>query len=225
MSLGDLYARLRQREASLGYHYRNLVLASRSGATPRQSWRNFTYSGGALFAFKHYDAAAAVINEALRLATTEFNDPSLVYLQHLNLGQIYSKLGRFDEAVAQADIGLRIARSVQDPKSSLKPVANAILKQADIRREAGECRQAVPHYAQAISLYEVMGLDLYRYAAYKGRLLCERALGNEGAVGRDLPTLLGLFEKHRSQIQEGGEPQQFFRRGAGRLRHRRRVRV
>jgi CHAT domain-containing protein/tetratricopeptide (TPR) repeat protein len=210
MGLGDLYARLRQREASLGYHYRNLVLTSHSGVTPRQSWRNYTYSGGALFAFKHYEAAAAVINEALRLATTEFNDPSLVYLQHLNLGQIYSKLGRFDEGVAQADIGLRIARSVQDPKSSLKPVANAILKQADIWREAGECKQALPNYDQAISLYEGMSLDLYRYAAYKGRLLCERTLGDAAAVGRDLPTLLGLFERHRSQIREEENRNSFF---------------
>jgi CHAT domain-containing protein/tetratricopeptide (TPR) repeat protein/anti-sigma-K factor RskA len=210
MSLGDLYARLRQREASLGYHYRNLVLASRSGATPRQSWRNFTYAGGALFAFKHYDAAAALINEALRLATTEFNDPSLAYLQYLNLGQIYSKLGRFDEAIAQAEIGLRTARSVRDPKSGLKPVANATLRQADIWREAGDCRQALPNYDRAIALYEEMNLDLYRYAAYKGRLLCGRALGDAAAVGRDLPTLLGLFEKHRSQIREEENRNSFF---------------
>jgi CHAT domain-containing protein/tetratricopeptide (TPR) repeat protein len=210
MSLGDLYARLRQREASLGHHYRSLVLASRSAASPRQSWRNFTYTGGALFAFKHYDAAAALIDEALRLAKTEFNDPSLVYLQYLNLGQIYSKLGRFEEAVAQAEMGLRIARSVRDSKSSLKPVANAILRQADIRRESGDCAKAVVHYDQAISLYERMELDLYRYAAYKGRLLCGRALGDDAAVGRDLPTLLGLFEKQRTQIREEENRNSFF---------------
>src|SRR6185369_395307 len=117
MSLGDLYARLRQPEASLGYHYRNLVLTANSGATPRQAWRNLTYCGGALFAFKHYDAAATLINEALHRAVTDFNDPSLVYLQHLNLGQIYSKLRQFDAANEQAEIGVNIARSVQDPKS------------------------------------------------------------------------------------------------------------
>ncbi|HEV7374116.1 MAG TPA: CHAT domain-containing protein [Pyrinomonadaceae bacterium] len=210
MGLGDSYSRLRQPEASLGYHYRSLALASRSNATPRQSWRNFTYTGGALFAFKYYDAAAAFISEALRLATTEFNDPSLAYLQYLNLGLIYSKLRRFDDAVAQAEIGLRVARSVRDQKSSQKPIANALLRQADIRRESGDCGQAVAQYDQAISLYEGMELDLYRYAAYKGRLLCERALGDDTAVGRDLPVLLRLFEKQRTQIREEENRNSFF---------------
>ncbi|MEK6337243.1 MAG: CHAT domain-containing protein [Acidobacteriota bacterium] len=210
MSLGELYARLRQPEASLGYHYRNLVLTSGSGATPRQAWRNLTYFGGALFAFKYYDAAATLINEALRRAATEFNDPSLLYLQHLNLGQIYSKLRQFDAANTQAEIGLNIARSVQDPKSRLKPVANAILRQADIWREAGKCDSAVANYDQAISMYEEIELDLYRYAAYKGRLLCVRAQRDETAVGRDLSTLLALFEKQRSQIREEENRNSFF---------------
>jgi CHAT domain-containing protein/tetratricopeptide (TPR) repeat protein len=210
MGLGDVYARLRQPEASLGYHYRSLALASHSNTTPRQSWRNFTYAGGALFAFKHYDAAAAYIHEALQLATTEFKDPSLIYLQHLNLGQIYGKLQRFDEAVAQADLGLRIAQTVQDPKSGQKSVANAVLRQADIWREAGYCGQAITQYDQAISLYKGMELDLYRYASYKGRLLCERALSDGDAVGRDLPVLIGLFEKYRAQIHEEENRNSFF---------------
>jgi len=65
-------------------------------------------------------------------------------------------------------------------------------------------------YDQAISLYEEIGLDLYRYAAYKGRLLCGRALGNNPAVGRDLTTLLALFEKYRSQILEEENRNSFF---------------
>ena len=210
MSLGELYARLRQPDASLGYHYRNLVLASSSGATPRQAWRNLTYFGGALFTFKHYDAAAALINEALRRAVTEFDDPSLLYLQHLNLAQIYSKLRDFDAANAQAEIGLNIAYSVQDPTSRLKPIANATLRQADIWREAGQCDKAIANYDQAIALYEKIELDLYRYAAYKGRLLCNRARGDNTAVGRDLTTLLASFEKQRTQIREEENRNRFF---------------
>jgi CHAT domain-containing protein/Flp pilus assembly protein TadD len=210
MSLGDLYARLRQPEASLGYHYRNLVLASSSDAIPRQTWRNLTYFGTALFAFKYYDAAASVINEAMPLSTTEVTDPSLVYLQHLNLGQIYSRLKQFDGARAEAEIGVGISRSVKDPKSRVKLVANALLRQADIWREAGECSKAVANYDQAISSYEKTKVDLYRYAAYKGRLLCGRDLGDEAAIKRDLSTLLNLFEKQRSQIREEANRNSFF---------------
>jgi len=214
LSLGDLYASLGQSEASLGYHYRNLRLTSTSGATARQAWRNLTYFGGTLYAFKHYDSAQAVINEALTIPRTEFGDPALLYLQYLNLGRIYSKLGRFDEAIAQAEVGLNIAQSVQDPKARRKPVANAVLRQADIRREAGQCEQAIANYNQAIALdaemYEDVKSDVYRYAAYKGRLLCGRALGDDAAVGRDLITVLDLFEKHRSQIREEQNRNSFF---------------
>jgi CHAT domain-containing protein/tetratricopeptide (TPR) repeat protein len=209
MGLGDSYSRLQQQEPSLMYHYRSLLLASRSNTTPRQSWRNFTYAGSALFAFKHYDAAAACINEALLLGAN-VNDPSLAYLQHLNLGLIYSKLGRFEEAYNQAEEGLRLAGSVQDQKSGQKPLANAILRRADIRRDAGDCGRAVPEYDRAISLYESMELDAYRYAARKGRLLCERALGDDAAVGRDLPALLALFTEHRKQIREEENRNSFF---------------
>jgi CHAT domain-containing protein len=210
MNLGTLYASLRQPRLSLGCHYGSLALASQSNATPRQSWRNFTYTAGALFAFKYYAAAAAFTNEALHLARTEFKDPSLAYLQYLNLAQIYSKLRQFNEAVEQADIGLRIARSVQDVQASQKPLGNALLKQADIWRDAGDCGQAVAHYDQAISIYGNMEFDLYRYAAYKGRLLCERALGEDDAVRRDLPILLGLFERSRAQIREEQNRNSFF---------------
>ncbi|HSD46467.1 MAG TPA: CHAT domain-containing protein [Pyrinomonadaceae bacterium] len=210
MSLGELYARLRQREASLGYHYRNLVLASTSGATLRQAWRNLTYFGSALFGFKYYDAAGSLINEALRLQAEGIDDPSLLYVQHLNLAQIYSKLGRFDAANAEAELGLNIARSVEDPKARLKLVANALLRQADIWREGGRCDAALPNYNQAISLYEEQRLELYRYTAYKGRLLCNRSIGDDEAVGRDLTTLLALFEQQRSQIREEENRNSFF---------------
>ena len=214
LSLGDLFANLGQAETSLGYHYRNLRLSSTSGATARQTWRNLTYFGGALYAFKHYDSAQAVINEALSIPRTEFGDPALLYLQYLNLGRIYSKLGRFDEAIAQAQVGLNIAQSVEDPKARRKPVANAVLRQADIRREAGQCEQAIANYNQAIALdaemYEGVKSDVYRYAAYKGRLFCGRALGDDAAVNRDLITVLDLFEKHRSQIREEENRNSFF---------------
>ena len=65
-------------------------------------------------------------------------------------------------------------------------------------------------YNEAISLYEEIELELYRYTAYKGRLLCSRVIGDDAAVGRDLTTLLALFEKHRSQIREEENRNSFF---------------
>ena len=90
------------------------------------------------------------------------------------------------------------------------PVANALLRQADIWREGGKCNQALANYDRAISLYEEINLDFYRYAAYKGRLLCNRIIGDDAAIARDLTTLLAQFEKHRTQIREEENRNSFF---------------
>ncbi|HKC62842.1 MAG TPA: CHAT domain-containing protein, partial [Pyrinomonadaceae bacterium] len=208
--LGNQYTYLRQPQLSLEHYYRSLSLAAQSNTSPRQAWRNFLYTASALFAFKDYEAAAAFANEALRLGEREFNDPSLSYMLHLNLGQIYSKLQRFDEALYQANLGLQLAQSVQDEKASRKFTAAAFLKQAHIWREAGDYDQAIRFYNQAIGLYEQMEFDLYRYTAYKGRLLCSLALKDEEGIQHDLPLILGLSERYRSQIREEQYRNSFF---------------
>lgn len=208
--LGTVYAYLRQPQLSLEYHYRSLSLAAQSGGSPRQTWRNFLYTTAALFDFKYYEAAATFANEAILLGATEFKNPSLNYLLRLKLGQIYSKLQHFDEAIEQANLGLHIARSVPDTTASGLYTAASYLKLADIWREAGNCEQAIDYYNQALGLYEHKEFDLYRYAAYKGRLLCALVLKDEESIRRDLPVLLGLSDHKRSQIREQQYRNSFF---------------
>src|SRR5688572_19353164 len=119
-ALGNEYVYLQQPELSLGYYYRSLSLAAESTSSTRQAWRNLLYTTAALFAFKHYEAAAAFGDEALQLGQKEFNDPSLSYLLHLQLSQIYSRLHRFDDALPQANEGLRVAKLIIDERARQK---------------------------------------------------------------------------------------------------------
>ncbi|MBD0369485.1 MAG: CHAT domain-containing protein [Pyrinomonadaceae bacterium] len=208
--LGSQYENLQQPRLSIEYYYRSISLASQTSASPRQTFRNFLQAASALFTFKRYAAAAAFANEALRLQTTEAGDPTLLYLCHFNLAQIYSKLRRFDEAREHVNLGLQVAGSVQETSARQKITAIALLKQANIWREAGDCVQAVNDYGQVISLYDRMEFGLYRYAAYKGRLLCERTLDDREGMQRDIPALLQLFEESRKQIREEQNRNSFF---------------
>jgi CHAT domain-containing protein len=210
VGLGSEYEDLRQPQLSLDYFYRGLSLAFQGGTPPRQLWRNYSYATSALFTSRHYDAAAAVANEALRLGLRELNDPSLIYLLHLNLGQIYSKLRRFDEALRQANLGLELARSTQDASAGRKFTAKAFLQQGHIWRDAGDYERADYYYNQAIALYSRMEFDLYRYAAYKGRLLCSLALNDEEGIRQNLPLLLQLSERYRHKIREEQNRNSFF---------------
>jgi CHAT domain-containing protein len=208
--LGDEYAELRQPSASLAHFYRGLSLALESNAGLRQSSRNFSYTAAALFAFKYYDAAAAFANEALALGAKELNDPTLSYLMYIYLGRIYGKLQRFNEATQQANLGLQIAQSIQDKTASQKLTANALLHLAHIQREQGSCDQAIRSYDNAINIYEQMEFDLYKYSAYKGRLLCSLDIKDLAGVERDLPTLIGLYERQRTFIREEQNRNSFF---------------
>lgn len=208
--LGAEFADLRQWKPSLGFFYRSLSLAAEAGASPRQASRNFTTAAAALFALKHYGAAAAMCQEALTLDTDESRDPSLNYHLRLNLGRIYIKLRRFEDAVREAELGMQIAQSTQDTTAKRKFMAYAQLQLAEIRREGGYCARALEDYDRAIDLYGEMEFDVYRYAAYKGRLLCSLARSDEANVERDLPHLLQLFELKRAQIREEQNRNSFF---------------
>ena len=208
--LGAEYADLRQWKSSLGFLYRSLSVGADVGVSPRQALRNFTTAAAALFAFKYYGAAAAMCQEALALDAEESRDPSLNYQLRLNLGRIYVKLRRFEDAVREAGIGMHIAQSAQDATAKRKLMAHAQLQLADIQREAGNCDRALEDYDRAIVLYGEMEFDIYRYAAYKGRLLCSLARDDTASVERDLPHLLHLFERKRAQIREEQNRNSFF---------------
>ncbi|HKS26482.1 MAG TPA: CHAT domain-containing protein [Pyrinomonadaceae bacterium] len=210
VGMGSQYANLQQPRLSIECYYRSFYIALQTNSPPRQAMRSFTQAGAALFTFKRYAAAAAFTMEALSLKTSESNDPSLLYEIHFNLAQIYSKLQRFDEALQHVAIGLQIADSMRETEARQKITAITLLKQANIWREAGDCAQALVYYNQGISLYEKMEFNLFRYAAYKGRLLCERTMGDRDGMERDIPALVQLFEESRKQIHEEQNRNTFF---------------
>lgn len=209
-ALGTEYARLHQPNLSLGYFYRSLVLSSESRGSPRQAWRNLTFATSALFSFKYYEAALAVGDESLRLGEREFKDPSLSYLLHLHLAQIYSRLGRFEEGIAEANKGLSVAGSVIEAMSRQKATAGAFLTLAQVYRESNKNEDALRWYGRAIALYDSMKFDLLRYVAYKGRLLASISIGDEATVDQTMPVLLDMFEQYRSKIQQEQYRNSFF---------------
>ena len=208
-SLGNLYAYIRQPELSLGCLYRSLSLAAENNGAPRQAWRNLLYASSVFYTFKYY-AAALVFGQAATDSAADFNDPSLTYLLHLQLAQTYSRLGRSDDASQEADTGMQLAQSVKDEKARRKYTAAAFLKRAQVWQESGRHRDAVGAYNEAIALYDLMNFSFYRYAAYKGRLLCLEAIGDDGAVAVEIPKVLRLFNENRTQIREEQYRNTFF---------------
>lgn len=159
-----------------------------------------------LYALGLNAAAAAYGRESLRLCLEEGRDPATTYITYLHLGLIYAKLRDFAEANRLAREGLRLSQSLGKEAT----VANALLHLAHLNRYAGRCEEALGDYDRAVEIFGRLEESYQRYDAHKGRLLCRLALGDDPAVRRELPEVLGLFENYRPRIAEERNRNSFF---------------
>jgi CHAT domain-containing protein len=205
------YTELGRPEHALDYHQRTLSLAGSAPPSPRQDWRNFTYTAQTFYALKSYDAAAAYEREALRLSLDELRDPALAHLSYTHLGMILAGADRYDEAIGQAAAGLDVARALQNDSASRKMIAYSLLQLGHLTRRAGDCGAALERYDEALKLYDGMEIaKLDGYDAHKGRLLCYVRRGDDSATEAELPRVLEQFEHDRAEIVEEQNRDSFF---------------
>ncbi|HSE19860.1 MAG TPA: CHAT domain-containing protein [Pyrinomonadaceae bacterium] len=205
------YTQLGRPDYALQYHQRTLSIAAAAPSSPRQDWRNFTYTAQTFYTLKQYDAAAAYETEALRLSLEQERDPSYAWDSYTHLGMILAGQKRFDEAIKQATAGLNLARSLQNDSSSRKMIAYSLLKLGHLRRQSGDCNQALESYNEALKTYEGMeisGLDAYD--THKGRLLCYLNGTDDAATEAELARVLDLFELDRARITDQQNRNSFF---------------
>jgi CHAT domain-containing protein/Tfp pilus assembly protein PilF len=197
------YTQLGRPDYALQYHQRVLSIAAVASSSPRQDWRNFTYTAQTFYTLKHYDAAAAYEREALRLGLEQLQDPSFAWDSYTHLGVILAGQKRFDEAVQQATAGLNLARSRQNDQASRKEIAYSLLQLGQMKRQAGDCNGALQNYNEALNTYEGMEISkLDGYKLHKGRLLCYVNGNDDAATEAELALVLELFEQDRANITE-----------------------
>jgi CHAT domain-containing protein len=205
------YTELGRPEHALDYHQRTLAMAVSAAPSPRQDWRNLTYTAQTFYTLKRYDAAAAYEREALRLSRDEQRDPALAHLSYTHLGMILAGMGRYDEAIQQAEAGLALARALQNDPASQKMIAYSLLQLGHLTRQAGDCRAALTRYDEALGLYAGMEISkLDGYDAHKGRLLCDLTAGDDATTEAELLRVLKLFEQSRAEIVEEQNRNSFF---------------
>jgi CHAT domain-containing protein/Tfp pilus assembly protein PilF len=205
------YTELGRPDHALEYHQRTLSIAAAAPVSPRQDWRNFTFTAQTFYTLKRYDAAAAYEREGLRLGLEELQDPSLAWQSYTHLGMIFAGQRRFDEAVKQATAGLNLARSLQNDSASRKMIAYSLLQLGHLTRQAGDCHAALQSYDDALKTYQGMEISkLDGYDAHKGRLLCYMNGNDDAAIETELARVLELFELDRAEIAEEQNRNSFF---------------
>jgi CHAT domain-containing protein len=169
----------------------------------RQMWRTYYTLAQVLNSLHFYSSAIDYQAEALWLASTDLQNPSLLSYSYLQLGPLYGKLGNYTEAVKLVQRGFETSQS-----SGQRATAYALLWLGHLYRQAGDFHQAVAHYNQSIA--QANGIGDLVYDSYKGRLLCYIAQGKYALAKEELQGVLGLAEKYRTKILEERHRNTFF---------------
>jgi len=208
--LGDNYTDLGQPTRALDYDWQSLQLMSRRYTSPRQMWRNDLYTARALVALQRNESASVYGREMLNLAVNEIKEPGVVHFSYVHLSEINRAMRRLDEALRLASESLRVASSIADTAAARKFSAGSLRLIAHIQRQTGLLDEALGSYDKAIDAFQKMQLNLDKYDAHKGRLLCYAALGDRRNFEAELPMVLNEFERYRQKIREEQNRNTFF---------------
>lgn len=207
--LVEYYRTLGNYDEALAYVQRSLPYVVSCPLNAIQVWRHYSIVASALNSAGLSAAAAGYQSESVRRAL-EMGEFSDICISYAHLGLIYARAGAADEALRAGRLAYETARQRADTPTGREMMAYASLQLGHIYRAQGDYRQAVASYDESVAAFHDMELPAQLYQAYKGRLFCRIARGEDALAAVDLEVALGLIEKYRSAIREGDNRNSFF---------------
>lgn len=208
--LAEDYKFLGRLGEALEFNRSSLPLADAYFVSFRQFWRSLNSTTDTLFALRQYAAAEAFEQEALRLATRQFNDPVLIHNTYVRLGQIYTGQQNYPAATQALEMSLEAIRAIGNDQISQKFIGQSVFQIGNVRRQAGDLDAALNYYRQAAQKFDSTEFGLYNYNTRKGMLLCHLLNKDDPAIEQELPVVLNLFEQNRQKIKEEQSLNHFF---------------
>ncbi|HEU4388618.1 MAG TPA: hypothetical protein VFV34_12530, partial [Blastocatellia bacterium] len=203
--LGTAYLKLGDYRQSLACFDRCLVTMRSSWPGVSQTWRTYDALTESLIYQRLYTAAGSYGRAALRLVIEDTGDKKgsqNAFVSYMHLADISEKQGKLEEGITLALMGVEEASAMAEPKSRLVHLTYALLEVADLRRQQGEYGEALSLYNKALEPLRAKDTPALLYDACKRRLLCENAVGDNGAVQADLQTTVRLLEDYRGKIAD-----------------------
>jgi CHAT domain-containing protein/Flp pilus assembly protein TadD len=188
---------------------RSLALLNSCGLDAKQIGQYFSTVAAAFSSAGLNRAAAAYQEEALKTALT-IGHARTISRAYANLGIIYGNLGRYDEALQQANKAYEVAKSLPDENVRKGMMAYSSQRVGDLYLHAGNISTAIKSYTECLDLYKSVDNYYGLYEANKSLLLSYISEGNDLAAGEQLKRTLNLIEEYRSQILEDDNRNNFF---------------
>jgi CHAT domain-containing protein/tetratricopeptide (TPR) repeat protein len=205
--LATLHYFLNDKETSLSFLKREMVIAQEEGASPTQLWPIYINLSLNFSALQLYRAALDYQNEALQLALCSGN-PLLLSRSFQFIGLSFGALRHFDPAFENIRLAYEQGKNLSAERIGQSMMASASLRLGDLYRAYGDQASALAAYEDSSRLYEALEFHHYSYAAHKGKFLSYLAQNNDALAAQELRTVLNLFDKYREKIL--GERQTTF---------------
>jgi CHAT domain-containing protein/tetratricopeptide (TPR) repeat protein len=207
VQLAAVNQELNRNERALSYLSRGIEASNEHAVEPTQRWGVLVQTGFSMTTMQLPTAALFYQREALEVAKT-IDRPLLITRSHGYVGSAYAALKKYSEAEYEVNQALITGESVQETGGQ-EMQANAWQQLGDVLRNAGQCDRALTAYDKSIELYSQLKFEYFSYAAHKGKLFCLANASNE-VVGKELRTVLDLFEQYRPKITTESQRDSFF---------------
>ena len=208
-ALIEYYRQLGNRRECLGEISRSLLLLSDSAFGPISMGRHYGIAAQTFNTFGLDDVALDCQRESLRFAV-QMDDFASLSVAHALLGLMYGKLQNYTEAFKNVDLAYTQGEAHASEILGREKMAYAELQRGNLYRESGDTSNALASYNRSIELYRSLDFPTHLYQAYKGRLVCYIAQHDERSARQQLEEVLVLIDKHRTNIFEEENRNNFF---------------
>jgi CHAT domain-containing protein len=214
--IAEIYIYLGKYRESLQATQEGLAMAARLRMAPNNFVTFYNLASDCYMGLGKLAAALDYQQEGLRLSL-EIKDPALMSRHYVNLGLVFNKLGKYNEAVEAIRKASEIGRSVQDATKSGEIIAFSNLYLGQVYRDMGKYEDSARAYQEASQFYSENGVDstVLLFETTKGKLLTAIKGGDDAAAVQELKQVIDFYEQHRVNIEDESSRNTFFDREQG----------
>lgn len=204
------YQQVGQFTKALSYAQRGLEIGIHPEASLRQKWRDYDGVSDLFKVMKFYKTSELYQKENLRLALEELDDDIFKWMTFTGLASIYAVQNKYDEAFELLNDSLKVIKDFENADGQRKRSAYIHLQKAHLYLLEKKYSEALANYDIAVNFYASSEYRVNEYEARKGKLMCYIAENNNPAFQQELPIVLDIFNKNRSDILEEQNRNSFF---------------
>lgn len=205
------YFEMGEPQKSLNYLSESLAKNNSYYLTIKPKWTSLANISESLLWLRYRKAAVFFAEEHLQIAKQKLKTQDNIISAVKLLAKIEGSSNNQEKAAGLIYEALNLNEEITDEKTKQLNKAELDLINANIKRLNGNCQTAVYDYESAAKYYADFPEEKVRnYETQKGNLLCNEQLGDTDKLKKDIPFVIELLEKNRSEIVEEENRNLFF---------------